>query len=81
MWESQRIFRFSSLAKNTIFDMDYFSCFLAQGNVHKWRPTILMILDPHPTYHVRQILTDNILFFFGGGVILNPPTYLKIGRN
>ena len=65
MWESQRIFRFSSLAKNTIFDMDYFSCFLAQGNVHKWRPTIFDDFRPPPTYHVWQFLTNNIQFFGG----------------
>ena len=72
MWESQRIFRFSSLAKNTIFDMDYFSCFLAQGNVHNWRPTIFDdFRPPHPLPTMsNNFLTYNIRFF---GSHFGPP--------
>ena len=36
-----------------------------------------MIFDP-PTYHVQQFLTYNMQFF---GVILDLPTYPKIGRH
>ena len=43
------------------------------GNVHKCRP---YILDPLPTMSVDTYLLYNVRFF---GVILDTPTYPKIG--
>ena len=64
------LFLFPQVINKTNVEID-------KGNVHKWRPTIFDDFRP-PSYHVRRFLTYNGQF---GGVILNTPTYPKIGRH
>ena len=45
-----------------------------EGNVHKWRPTIFKDFGPY--LPCPWLLPSNVRF---GGVILDPPTYPKIG--